>query len=376
MAPRRRMRRQASRPSAKEAKPKARRPSPSGTGWTRNRPSVMTPRVPSLPTNSWVRSGPVADRGPYPPVRTTRPSARTTSSPMHHVLDLPVPVGVLAGAPAGQPAAHGGQVHGLGPVPERDTVTVPEPGLHVGAEGPGPKVGDERVRRRPSPMPARPHRSRATPPNSGTDAPHTPLRPPGRGDRHPGLVAEGQDRGHLAGVGGAGHHRRPGRHLRRPRPSRWPAATSPVRPRPGPRPGPRSRRRRPTAARGGASSTATRSSAEVVGHLVRMGVDRRSPAWVGSPGLPAATGGRPGVPAGPGRGPGSRPAWASSGGAGPRRSPRLRLRCARRPNRVRGRSARPPGRAAAAAARASRSEARVRRSRTSLTDPAISWRTA
>ena len=29
-----------------------------------------------------------------------------------------------------------------------------------------------------SPRPARPQRSRATPPNSGTDAPHTPLRPP------------------------------------------------------------------------------------------------------------------------------------------------------------------------------------------------------
>ena len=31
-----------------------------GRGWARRRASVMTPRVPSLPTNSWVRSGPIA----------------------------------------------------------------------------------------------------------------------------------------------------------------------------------------------------------------------------------------------------------------------------------------------------------------------------
>ena len=42
----------------------------------------MTPSVPSLPTKSWVRFGPVAARGPRPSVRTMRPSANTTSSPM------------------------------------------------------------------------------------------------------------------------------------------------------------------------------------------------------------------------------------------------------------------------------------------------------
>ena len=41
---------------------------------------VMTPSVPSLPTNSWVRSGPCAPAG-KPPVRTTVPSASTTSRP-------------------------------------------------------------------------------------------------------------------------------------------------------------------------------------------------------------------------------------------------------------------------------------------------------
>ena len=42
----------------------------------------MTPSVPSLPTKSWVRFGPVAARGPLPSVCTTRPSASTTSRPM------------------------------------------------------------------------------------------------------------------------------------------------------------------------------------------------------------------------------------------------------------------------------------------------------
>ena len=56
-------------------------------------------------------------------------------------------------------------------------MAVPEARLHVGPEGAGPQVGHQRVAST-SPMPASPHRSRATPPNSGTEAPHTPLRPP------------------------------------------------------------------------------------------------------------------------------------------------------------------------------------------------------
>ena len=114
----------------------------------------MTPSVPSLPTKSWVRFGPVAARGPVPSVCTTRPSASTTSRPEDHVLDLPVAGRVLPGAPAGQPAADGGEVHGLGPVAKGVAVShLAERGLEVGAEGAGPHVGGERglvdVDRRP-----------------------------------------------------------------------------------------------------------------------------------------------------------------------------------------------------------------------------------
>ena len=41
----------------------------------------------------------------------------------------------------------------------------------------------------------------------------------GRGHRHPGLVAQGEHGGHLRGVGGPGHHRRPGRDLAVDRPA-------------------------------------------------------------------------------------------------------------------------------------------------------------
>ena len=43
----------------------------------------------------------------------------------HHVLDLPVPGGVLTGTPAGQPAADGRDGHRLRPVPEGDAVGRP-----------------------------------------------------------------------------------------------------------------------------------------------------------------------------------------------------------------------------------------------------------
>ena len=51
-----------------------------GSGCALSSTLVMTPSVPSLPTNTWVRSGPCAPAG-KPPVRTTLPSASTTSSP-------------------------------------------------------------------------------------------------------------------------------------------------------------------------------------------------------------------------------------------------------------------------------------------------------
>ncbi len=247
-------------------------------------------------------------------------------------------------------------------------MTLPEPGLEVGAEGAGPHVGHERVvvDRPDAVQPGQVEGDAAEHRDGGTA--HAAAAA-GRGDRHPGLVADGQDGGHLAGVGGADHHGGPGRHLRRRPPSRWRAATSPVRPRPGPRPAPRPRRTRRPGARAGARRPAP-GAAEAVGHPARTasigvtGVGR-------SPGLPAATGGGPGVgrPAPAGvhiqTGPGQfvPPGLGKALGFGfarpsshPSSGP---MRAATR-------------RAAAAAARASRSTARVRRASTSSSVRAIS----
>ncbi len=50
--------------------------------------------------------------------------------------------------------------------------------------------------------------SSTTPPNSGTLAPHTPLRPAAVVTGHRGLVADAHDGGHLGGVDGTAHDRR------------------------------------------------------------------------------------------------------------------------------------------------------------------------
>ena len=192
-------------------------------------------------------------------------------------------------------------------------------------------------------MPARPHRSRATPPNRGTDAPHTPLRPPAgvTGTRawwqrastaatwavSVGRATTAGLRRHLAG-------HRPADGQRPPVPSRL---------------GPVLVQRRDPGAHAGqpleqAPVHRHPPAAEVVGHPARLGVDgrhRRGPDHPGSPAPPvedpALAGPAPaGVQVGPGPG---RPGPIRA--AGPRRSPRPRLRCAPRPNRVRGRSARP-----------------------------------
>ena len=166
-------------------------------GWMRSRASVMTPSVPSLPTKSWVRFGPGGGAGPLPSVCTTRPSASTTSRPMHHVLDLPVAGRVLPRPAAGQPAADGGEVHGLRPVAERVARTdLAERALEIRAEGAGPHVGREGDLvdlRRPSSAVM----SRATPPCTGIEPPQTPLRPAAGRDRHGGLVAGREHGRHL-----------------------------------------------------------------------------------------------------------------------------------------------------------------------------------
>ncbi len=50
-------------------------------GRSRSVTSVMTPRVPSLPTNSLVSDSPATSLTRGPPSRTAVPSASTTSSP-------------------------------------------------------------------------------------------------------------------------------------------------------------------------------------------------------------------------------------------------------------------------------------------------------
>ena len=136
----------------------------------------MTPSVPSEPTNSWVRSGPTAARG-APPVCTVVPSASTTSSPTTMSSILPYRVDSW---PAPRHASHP-------PTVDSAIDCGQWPGGHV-------VVGAELVfeaRRRTSPAarrrsstwcrrrrcPTGPVRSSSTPPNTGTLAPHTPLRP-------------------------------------------------------------------------------------------------------------------------------------------------------------------------------------------------------
>ena len=105
----------------------------------------MTPSVPSLPTKSWVRLGPVAARGPLPFGVHDAAVGQHHLEPDDHVLDLPVAGRVLARPAAGQPAADGREVHRLGPVAERVAVAdAAQRVLEIGAEGAGPHVGGER----------------------------------------------------------------------------------------------------------------------------------------------------------------------------------------------------------------------------------------
>ncbi len=129
----------------------------------------------------------------------------------HHVLDLPVPVGVLARTPAGQPTADRREVHRLGPVPEGHPVLPAQPRLDVGTEGPGPQVGDERVGvdRTDAGEAAE---VEGDPAEDGDRGTAHPAAPAGRGHRHPGRVAEGQHVGDLRGLGRTGHQRRPAGH--------------------------------------------------------------------------------------------------------------------------------------------------------------------
>ena len=160
------------------------------------RASVMTPNVPSLPTNSWVRLGPVAARRLALGVHDPAVGQHDLETD-HHVLDLPVARRVLAGTAAGQPAADGRQVHRLGPVTQRVPLTHPaQGGLEIGPERPGPHVGRERgfVDRR-DPLECGEVQGDATVHGYGT-ATHAAAARSGR-HRDDCLVAGGQDGGHL-----------------------------------------------------------------------------------------------------------------------------------------------------------------------------------
>ena len=251
----------------------------------------MTPSVPSLPTKSWVRSGPVAWRG-EPPVVIGAPVGQHDVEPDDHVLDLAVAGRVLARRPAGQPAADRRQLDRLGPVPQGEPVVRPQLGFELVAERAGQHVDGEAGARRRRRCPAARVRSSTTPPNTGTLAPHTPLRPPAAVT---GTPASWQTRSTAADLGRgrpAGTRRRPGRRPGRRGPRSWRAATSPGWPRRAPPVPRRPRSRRPAAAparrqpvrrpgwRGGASPRPGRRPARSEGRA-RLAADRRH-RWAGS----------------------------------------------------------------------------------------------
>jgi len=73
-------------------------PGPRGPGGAGGRASVMTPKVPSLPTKSCERSGPDGGTGGVSARPYDGPIRQDDLDTTHHVLDLPVAGGVLAGS--------------------------------------------------------------------------------------------------------------------------------------------------------------------------------------------------------------------------------------------------------------------------------------
>ncbi len=232
----------------------------------------------------------------------------------HHVLDLAVAVRVLAGPPAGQPPAHGGEVHRLGPVPERDAEAVAETGLDLGAEGAGPQVGHQRLGVDLA-DPGEPTEVEGDPPEQGDGPAAHPAPPACCSHRHAEVVAQGQHGGHLVGVGGADHQCGPGRDL--------------------PVDGPSDGKGPPVARRIGTGVVAVGDlvahvgqpptegivdrypdTAEVVFHRVRGGVDRghrcgpchpRSDPWPAAKASPPAPGASPPAPGASPPAPGASP---------------------------------------------------------------------
>ena len=213
MAPRRRIRRQASSPSANVANPKARRPSPGGPG---------------VEAQAGRGDDPEGALGADEQLGQVRAGGRPGAAPVgaddaavgqrdleadHHVLDLPVAGRVLAGPPAGQPAADGREVHRLGPVPEGVArAAAARAASRSGPKVPGRDVGQERGLVDVDRARQRGQVEGDAAEDGDRPAAH-PAAPGDRGDRRPGLVAGGQDGGHLGGVVGRTTSGRPGRHL-------------------------------------------------------------------------------------------------------------------------------------------------------------------
>ena len=143
----------------------------------------------------------------------------------HHVLDLPVAGRVLARTPTRQPSAHGRQVHGLGPVPERHPVSCAarlrdRARTFPGAPRPDSEVSSMSVDAR-QPAHVEGHAT------EGGDARTAHARTPRHGrDRHPGVVTGAHHAGHLGrgGRDGTPPPAEPARHRRWP--NGWPVATN------------------------------------------------------------------------------------------------------------------------------------------------------
>ncbi len=173
----------------------------------------MTPRVPSLPTNSWVRSGPA--RGPrrLPAGADHPPIGQRHFQAGDHVLDLPVTRRILARSPAGHPTADGRQLRATAASARasgRDCLAASPPGCPHRCR---PARRRATTCHRHSTSPSRPRMSSETPPNTGTQAPHTPLRPANavRGRRNSWQAW--RHRGHLGRGGRPGDRGGPGWHF-------------------------------------------------------------------------------------------------------------------------------------------------------------------
>ena len=200
--------RRRTRRAAKRCGPRGRR-----AGCRRSRAPVMTPSVPSLPTNSWVRSGPTAAAGQaagrhVPAVGQDDVEARR-----------PCPRPSRSGRTAGRPTRHASQPPTVDSATDWGQWPTRQRRGRSGARARARRRRSRAGRRAPatsastSTMPAMPVRSRTRPPWSGTDAPHTPLRPPAAvtgtwASSHTASTAATS-----VGVGGPGHGRREPGHL-------------------------------------------------------------------------------------------------------------------------------------------------------------------